>query len=345
MQQRNPGPDLVEWYQKYGRKFPWRQTKDAYRIWVSEIILQQTRVEQGIGYYRRFLQTFPTLKSLANASIDDVLKIWEGLGYYSRARNMHSTAQHLVKELGGKFPDHHSELIKLKGIGPYTSRAIGSLAFGNKAAVLDGNVLRFASRYLNDDSPIDKESTKKKFTEILDEWIADVDPSAMNQAMMDLGSTVCKPTNPACEDCPVQHNCQGLRQGTIDKLPVKAGKTKRSKKYFNYYLVRDKKGHLAIRQRPMNGLWAGLWEIPQEEKGLAEWKGDQRRWKSEHLGEFTHVLSHIDVMIRVYEKEPEEVHGLLTGKFVPISKISNFAFSRAVLKVFEEYLSGFSYNN
>ncbi|MEL6653623.1 MAG: A/G-specific adenine glycosylase, partial [Bacteroidota bacterium] len=231
------GQAIVDWYEKNGRDLPWRETRDPYPIWISEIILQQTRIATGIAYYHRFLERFPDLPTLAAAEQDEVLKYWEGLGYYSRARNLHAAAQQLMNEYDGVFPDHYSELLKLKGIGAYTARAIGSFAFDNPTGVIDCNVLRVMSRVLNDFSPIDVPATRKQFQQIIDKWVAEVPSPPFNQGIMDIGSTICTPTKPACLICPLLSHCEGYQQGSLHLLPRKAKKLKRKDRYFHFYLI------------------------------------------------------------------------------------------------------------
>ena len=331
----NPATSLIEWYEAEGRPLPWRENKNPYRIWISEIILQQTRVAQGLDYFLRFVERFPDVESLAAASQDEVLKYWEGLGYYSRARNLHHSAKVLVNDLNGVFPTHYTEWIKLKGIGPYTARAIGSFAFGNKTGVLDGNVFRVLSRYLGDFSPIDLPATRKTFQAVLDQWIQEVDPAEFNQAIMDLGATVCTPQNPKCERCPIQAHCKAYEDQNAHLLPVKAKKLKRKTRYFQFYLHRNEAEKLLIQRRPNQGIWAGLWEIPNREMEKKEWKNGA---DNTYLGELKHVFTHFDMMIRVYHTSspPEEIS--VDHSFVSSEELSIFAFSRAVLKIFDQFL-------
>ena len=195
------GQSIVTWFESQGRDLPWRDTRDPYRIWIAEVILQQTRIAQGIKYFYRFVERFPDVQTLASAHQDEVLKYWEGLGYYSRARNLHAAAKQVVEKYEGKFPQHYTELQKLRGIGPYTARAIGSFAFGNQTGVIDGNVLRVMSRVLGDFSPVNQQSTRKKFQEIIDQWVKNVDSRNFNNGIMDIGSVVCTPTQPGCLIC------------------------------------------------------------------------------------------------------------------------------------------------
>lgn len=334
----NPASELIRWYEIHGRDLPWRQTRDPYKIWLSEVILQQTRIDQGQAYWERFLERFPTVHDLALADHDTVMKMWEGLGYYSRARNLHHTAKIVSEEMGGNFPDNWQALIKLKGIGPYTARAIGSIAFGNKTAVIDGNVFRVITRYLADFSPIDSPQTKKSLQEKLDTWVAKVDASSFNQAVMDLGSMVCTPKKPACSICPINSNCKALKDGCMEELPVKAKKLKRKSQFLEFFLIGIEQQEVLVRRRPMQGIWAGLWEIPSLEVSEKEWNHADREG-FELMGAFKHVLTHIDMMIKVYRGlsfPGEDVNGL---ESIPVKNIGNYGFSRAVLKIFERYLA------
>lgn len=337
----NEAREIAEWYRAEGRSLPWRESQDPYQIWISEIILQQTRVAQGLDYFLRFVARFPTVEALAAAPLDDVLKHWEGLGYYSRARNLHHTAQVLVESYGGNFPETFVELGKLKGIGPYTSRAIASFAFGQKVGVVDGNVLRVVSRYLASFAPVDVPATKDQFQALLDQWIATVDPGDFNQGIMDLGAMVCTPRNPDCGRCPLSEGCQALAKGLDPhQFPVKAKKAVRGRKWFRFFLVRDGEGRLLIRQRPLKGLWAGLWEVPNLEVSEDAW-ADSPGEGFALLGEMKHIFTHFDMEIRVYAGSFFPAEGTDSDQFVEKDKLPIFAFSRAVLKIFE----GFSDQN
>lgn len=336
---QNPAIPLTQWYAAEGRDLPWRRTRDPYKIWLSEIILQQTRIDQGTAYYLRFIETFPTVEALAAADNDAVMKLWEGLGYYSRARNLHHTAKVVATEMGGKFPDSHTELQRLKGIGPYTSRAIGSIAFGNKTGVLDGNVFRVMSRYLGDFSPIDVPATRKAFQVILDDWIRDVDPAAFNQGLMDLGATVCTPRKPQCTFCPLHTHCKAYKENLVDQLPVKAKKLKRRTVHHHFFLVQAPGGALHIRKRPEKGLWANLWEIPNHEVPEAVFKRAGLDG-AELAGTLKHVFTHLDMLIKVYRTAELPAEFGETTILVPREELSEYAFSRAVLKIFERYLNG-----
>lgn len=333
---QNPAFPLTQWYAAEGRELPWRGTKDPYKIWLSEIILQQTRIDQGTSYYLKFVELFPTVFDLAKAESDAVMKAWEGLGYYSRARNLHHTAKVVAEEMNGVFPDNYQDLMKLKGIGPYTARAVGSIAFGNVTGVLDGNVFRVLSRFLGDFRPIDVPSTKKAFQEILDVWVQSVNPADFNQGMMDLGAMVCTPKKPSCILCPLQENCIAARDGIAEQLPVKEKKLKRRTVWYHFYLV-EAEGTLIIRKRPADGIWGNLWEIPNVEVTEKLWNhAEEEGYQLE--GALKHVLTHLDIMIKVYRgaQLPEDPGP--AAKSVPIGELKDYAFSRAVLKIFERYL-------
>lgn len=332
------GERIVDWYYENGRKMPWRETTDAYKIWISEVILQQTRVAQGESYYYRFIERFPNIASLASAEINEVMKYWEGLGYYSRARNLHAAAQQLMNHYDGKFPENHSEIINLKGLGPYSSRAIGSFAFGNPTGVIDGNVFRVMSRVLNDFSPIDAPSTRTHFQLIIDKWVSDVASSPFNQGIMDIGSTICTPTQPACLLCPLEDICGARREGSITLLPVKGKKMERKTRFFHFYLIENEQNEILVRRRPAKGIWGGLWEIPNEEVEKLAW--DEKKSKYENATYFhalKHIFTHFDMELQVfklpishYEKSEQE---LLISKM----QIENYSFPKAILKIFEKY--------
>lgn len=343
---KNPANLLLHWYATEARELPWRKTKDPYKIWLSEIILQQTRIDQGLSYYERFVQNFPTVKDLALTDTDTLMKYWEGLGYYSRARNLHHTAKAIHKDHNGEFPNSWEELIKLKGIGPYTARAIGSLAFDNPVAVLDGNVFRVFSRYTADFSPIDLPATRKAFQTVLDNWVIKAvkeskdkqAPGKFNQAMMDLGATICTPKNPNCMLCPLEASCQGFAKDLVTELPKKEKKLKRKTVWQHFFLLRNAEKQLLVRRRPATGLWPNLWELPNE----AVEEGDWQRGNLENFqlrGAFKHVFTHLDMMIKVYEGPAHAAVRFSECTSISQEEIKDYAFSRAVLKIFERYLS------
>lgn len=252
---------LLDWYDPTARPLPWKAERDPYLIWLSEIILQQTRVAQGLPYYERFKAAYPRVIDLAAASEPEVLKLWEGLGYYSRARNLLAAARYVATELDGRFPDTYAGIRRLKGVGPYTAAAIASFAYGLPHAVLDGNVFRVLARYLGDATPVDTTAGKRHFGALAQAALAEREPALYNQAIMDFGATVCTPRNPACPSCPLRDNCRALAEGRIDDLPHKAKKIKRRDRYFNY-LVIEQEAATWLRRRPAGDIWQGLYEFP-----------------------------------------------------------------------------------
>jgi A/G-specific adenine glycosylase len=251
---------LVKWYQINKRDLPWRNTTNAYHIWLSEIILQQTRVEQGLPYYLAFIQAFPTVERLAKAKEDKVLKLWQGLGYYSRARNLHYTAKDIVKNHDGKFPKNYQKLVQLKGIGSYTAAAITSFAFHLPYAVVDGNVIRVLSRVFGIDTPFDTTAGKKQFQQLAQHLLIKQEAAVYNQAIMEFGALQCKPKSPNCTLCPMQEFCEAYNSNKIDELPIRSKKVKVKKRYLHFLMIHSDKG-ICIGKRDA-GIWKGLYEFP-----------------------------------------------------------------------------------
>ena len=261
---------LTHWYSIHKRELPWRQTKNPYYIWLSEIILQQTQVKQGLPYYDAFVKHYPTVFDLANATEEEVLKLWQGLGYYSRARNLHTTAKHVAFDLNGQFPNNYKDLIKLKGVGDYTASAIASIAFNEVAAVVDGNVYRVLSRYFGIDTPINSTAGIKEFKSLASSLIDKEQPANFNQAIMEFGAIQCKPKNPYCVICPLNKKCIALQKNLINSLPVKLKKTKIVIKYFNFLVCIDKNKTILLEKRTGKGIWQNLYQFPliESEKSL-----------------------------------------------------------------------------
>lgn len=255
---------IISWFQENGRALPWRETKDPYAIWLSEIILQQTRIAQGWEYWERFMAQYPKVEDLAAASEDEVLRLWQGLGYYSRARNLHAAAKQIVAL--GKFPDTLEDIKALKGVGDYTAAAIGSFAFDIPAAVVDGNVYRGLSRYFGIDTPINSTQGKKEFAALAQSLIPASDAAAYNQGMMDFGAIQCTPQSPKCLLCPLAETCVALREGRVEELPVKLKTLKVQTRRLAYIYIRCN-GEIAIHRRGEGDIWQGLWE-PYNVSGL-----------------------------------------------------------------------------
>ncbi|SEH74972.1 A/G-specific DNA-adenine glycosylase [Paenimyroides aquimaris] len=300
---------LLLWYQKNKRDLPWRNTTNPYYIWLSEIILQQTRIEQGLPYYLSFTENFPTLKDLATANEDDVLKLWQGLGYYSRARNLHFTAKTIYFDLNNTFPDNYNNIIKLKGIGPYTAAAIASFAYKEPVAVVDGNVFRVLSRFfgIHDDIAIGKNRTV--FQNLANELISKKHPDLFNHAIMDFGATVCVPANPKCGQCILNQNCYAFLKNKVNQLPVKNKKITIKNRFFNY-LILKKDDKIALQQRTDKDIWQQLYELPLVET-LQDNEEDLFEYLSALFPESTikkitpnaikHKLSHQQLHISFYE--------------------------------------------
>ena len=309
----NVARELINWYGINKRDLPWRNTRDPYRIWLSEIILQQTRVEQGKPYYERFLAAFPTIEQLATAEEQAVLKLWQGLGYYSRARNLHAAAKQVVSDFNGRFPSSIDDILSLKGVGDYTAAAIGSFAFDIPSPVLDGNVFRFLSRYFGIATPIDSLAGKKEFMAIVLGLIDHRDPATFNQAIMEFGAMQCKPMSPNCPECPLAKECIAYRSDRVGVLPVKKNKTKVRDRYFNYLWIRSG-DDCWVKQRQERDIWQNLFEFPLIEteapsSGKQLSKSDAlKKICSADMGkpvpcgpELTHLLSHQKIHARFYE--------------------------------------------
>ena len=318
-------PILLEWFSRYGRDLPWRHTHDPYAIWLSEVILQQTRIEQGRAYWLRFMERFPHVEDLAEASEDEVLRLWQGLGYYSRARNLHHAARQIVA--AGHFPDTKEAILKLKGVGDYTASAIASIAFGLPEATVDGNVYRVLARHFGIETPINSTEGKRLFKSLAQELLPLRQASAYNQAIMDFGAVQCTPVSPLCESCPLSETCEALRTGRINKLPVKNKTLKVKTRHLTYIYIRYN-GMTAIHRRSGKDIWQGLWEpLLVEDAPMPELPGlliPLRR----HV---KHVLTHRVLYADFYLLEATEKPALPDG-FVWISEpeIDQYALPRLI---------------
>lgn len=316
---------ILQWFHENGRALPWRETKDAYAIWLSEIILQQTRVEQGRPYWERFMQRWPTVEALAAAKEDEVLRQWQGLGYYSRARNLHHAARQVVEM--GAFPSTLEGIKSLKGVGDYTAAAIGSIAFGLPAAVVDGNVYRVLARHFGVATPVNTTEGKKEFTALAQSLLPGDKASAFNQAMMDFGAIQCTPQHPQCRSCPLQESCVAWREGRVDVLPVKVRRLKVKERHLTYVYIRYD-GQTAIRRRPSGDIWQGLYE---------PWLTDTVPASAVMLRQnVKHVLTHRVIYADFWLWQPKE-RPLLPADYFWIneSEIDNYGVPRLVEKLLE----------
>jgi A/G-specific adenine glycosylase len=306
---------LLKWNKEQNKRtMPWKGEKDPYKIWLSEIILQQTRVEQGLAYYKRFIAKFPTIKELAAAPDTTVFKLWEGLGYYSRCKNLLVTARYISNELNGVFPSTYDDIKALKGIGPYTAAAISSFAYDLPHAVVDGNVFRVLSRVFGIATPIDSTEGKKYFTQLADELLDKKKPGLYNQAIMDFGAVVCKPALPLCPVCVFNKDCYALQENSVNALPVKEKKISIKKRWF-YYLVMEYKGKIAIRQRTGKDIWNQLYEFPVIETGVEQKTEDliDMAEKQQWISADKYSLSFCSPLFK-----QQLSHQLIAGRFISL---------------------------
>ncbi|MBI9061418.1 MAG: A/G-specific adenine glycosylase [Marinilabiliaceae bacterium] len=341
---------LLNWYHSNRRSLPWRQTIDPYRIWISEIILQQTQVKQGLNYYQRFINHFPNVEKLAKADEDEVLKLWQGLGYYSRARNLHTAAKSILKLHNGQFPNTYIEILKLKGIGPYTAAAISSFAFNLPHAVVDGNVYRFLSRLFGISIAIDSTPGKKHFHNLAQELLNQKNPASHNQAIMEMGALQCKPFSPSCIDCPFTDRCVAFSTGRVEDFPVKEKRTKQRHRYFSYfYMVENNK--LVICKRQGNDIWRNLYELPllESPKQLPV-KSLKASLNTDHhtlqlIDEKKHILSHQIIHTRFYRTStlPDSTGNKEQWMRVPIQELKQYAFPQLIVNFLNE--QGLSINH
>lgn len=303
--------ELLGWYDKNKRNLPWRQTENPYHIWVSEIMLQQTRVDTVITYYRRFIDAFPDLYHLAKADRQEVLKIWEGLGYYSRARNLQDAARWVVKHCNGKIPQSYDEIRSLKGIGPYTASAVLSIAFNKPYAVVDGNVIRVLSRYFGIEDDVRNQRTKNKIQKLADDILVKQRPGDFNQALMELGARICTPSGPECNSCPLSAGCTACRTAATNSIPYKSPVKKPPHYHIGVGMIKDDEGRVLIALRPENAMLGGLWEFPGGKKRADEsLKQTVHRELHEELGvhvkvlekfiDLKHTYSHFKITLHAY---------------------------------------------
>lgn len=351
--------ELLRWYQKERRDLPWRRSRNPYHIWVSEIMLQQTRVDTVIPYFNRFIDRFPSLEDLANAPEEEVLKHWEGLGYYSRARNLQTAVREVVEQYGGQVPNGKKEVSSLKGVGPYTAGAILSIAYNQPEPAVDGNVMRVLSRYFCLEDDIARPSTRVGMEGLAQALIPEGEAADFNQALMELGAMICTPKSPSCPSCPVMRLCLGRIEGREKELPVKT-KAKPPKPVLRVAALVEgtgvNKGKVLVRQRPDTGLLARMWELPHVEiEDKATWESNSAGAREieralteegiqihadEHIGDAQHIFSHLVWNIRVIaaRAEDEEYMAMRTGyKWVGPDEFENYAWPNVFRKLLIEY--------
>lgn len=345
---RNFSNAIIEWYGENKRELPWRESSDPYLIWISEIILQQTRVVQGYDYFLRFIERFPDVEALAAADEDEVMKYWQGLGYYSRARNLHAAA----RSMNGVFPETYEGVLALKGVGDYTAAAICSFAYGMPYAVLDGNVYRVLSRYLGIDTPIDTVQGKKLFTALANELLDKAEPAVYNQAIMDFGALQCTPQNPNCLFCPLADSCSALAKGLVAQLPVKQHKTKTTNRYFAYMYVRAGE-YTFIHKRTGDDIWKNLFEFPlietevavseEELLALPQFRALFAEGETPLVRcvckDVKHVLSHRVIYAGFYEITlPGTTRSFSGYRKIKTAELERYAVSRLVHAFIEKYI-------
>lgn len=346
---------LLAWYARCGRDLPWRRTRDPYLIWLSEVILQQTRVAQGWEYYERFAARFPDVQSLAAASQDEVLKLWQGLGYYSRARNLHAAARQIVECFGGRFPHDPADVRSLRGVGDYTAAAICSAAYDLPMAVVDGNVFRVLSRIYDLDAPIDTAAGRRLFARLADELLDRTAPGACNQAIMDFGALVCTPAAPRCGECPLSDRCRAREAGTVDCRPVKQGRAVVRDRWFHYLHLLDATGEGTwLCRRESDDIWRGLYEFPMIETDratdFAALVSDPRfgRWmegcvwqRLKSLSWPVHKLSHRQIHATFHQIVVTEGRPCVEGAlYVAAADLGDYAVPRLIESYLDQYAAG-----
>lgn len=339
---------ILSWFSANYRDLPWRKSKNPYHIWLSEIILQQTRVIQGLPYFEKFIQKYPSIENLANASEEEVLRLWQGLGYYSRARNLHKCSKIIADKYQGTFPDTSMALIKLPGIGPYTAAAIASIAFEEPVPVIDGNVLRVCSRYLGIREEINSSSVLQRIRKFLTSEIDNAEPGNFNQALMELGALVCKPGKPECLLCPLHTNCLGYNTGIASQLPVKKPKNIKKKRFFNYLILKSS-GKIYMQQRNIKDIWKGLFEfLLIESDRLHTWHSLPEMQNipvamKDCIFEsdlYHHVLTHQNIIARFFivECEPTPLKDLIGNGWYTLQEIENLPKPVLIDRFFQENL-------
>jgi A/G-specific adenine glycosylase len=343
----NFSKSTIDWYSINKRELPWRNTTNPYFIWLSEIILQQTQVKQGLPYYDAFTSTFPTIFDLANADEQRILKLWQGLGYYSRARNLHAASKYIVNELNGIFPNTYSEIIKLKGVGDYTASAIASFAFNEITAVVDGNVYRVLSRFFGIDTPINSTAGIKEFKALASSLIDPKRPATFNQAIMEFGARHCKPKKPYCDSCPLQSACVADQKNKVTELPVKLKKTKIKKRYFNFLVFIDSNKNTAIEKRKGKGIWQNMYQFPlvETDKSLSISEFETLALEASVLKNSTFDHSLFNEVDKIHKLSHQHLHTKfwiiemdnLATKGIPISELKTYPVPALIRDFIEEF--------
>jgi A/G-specific adenine glycosylase len=346
----NFSDELVKWYTENKRDLPWRHTTDAYIIWLSEVILQQTRVEQGMPYFNRFVEAYPNVTAFAAASEDEVLRLWQGLGYYSRGRNMLKTARIVQEEYNGTFPEKYDELIKLKGIGEYTAAAIASFSANEAKAVVDGNVYRVIARYFGISEPINSSAGKKLFQSIANDLLNKKNPALHNQAMMEFGALLCKPKNPACGICPVREGCYAFINNATTTLPVKINKVKIKERFFNYFLFADG-DNILMNKRAENDIWANMYDLPLIETPAllpldklltlpetVEYFGADIKIETASAIK-KHVLTHQHLHVRFITLANQPIKLMPNWVFIEVENLRNLPLSKVIFIFLDNFLN------
>lgn len=343
--------NIVKWYRIHKRDLPWRNTNNPYLIWLSEIILQQTRVEQGMPYFLKFAETYPSVKDFANASEDEILRLWQGLGYYSRGRNMLKSAQKVMTDFDGSFPTNYADLISLTGVGEYTAGAIASFSSGEAKAVVDGNVYRLLARCFGISTPINSTEGKKEFQAVADELLDQNNAGEHNQAMIEFGALQCKPKNPDCEVCPFINSCFAFKHQQISSLPVKLKNLKIRNRYFQFYIIRNQQNQLIIKRRGNTDIWAGLYDLPNIElKNSLEKAFPNLAFKSWFRrepvvkgisAEIKHILTHQRIFANFVQLETERDDVLMQEGWiwVDFDDLNNYGMPKLIFEFLKKIIN------
>ena len=341
---------LLNWHETIDRSLPWKSSNDPYKIWLSEIIMQQTRIAQGTPYYLKFVEAFPTIIDLANADEANVMKLWQGLGYYSRARNLHYTAKTIRDEYNGVFPNDYGDILALKGVGKYTAAAISSFAYGHEYPVVDGNVIRLISRYFGITAPVDISQTQKEINHLAEKLIKGIDPGKYNQAIMDFGALMCSPKAPKCMNCPFNNECIANTTGQVNTIPFKSKKIKKTDRFFHYFYILDDRNNIILNQRKNKDIWHSLYDFPSIENKQKEpiTSNDINKFLKETIGKkaleinmptkvYKHLLTHQTIYGQFYsvslKQLPQNIEPFIS---VQLDNVDSYAFPKLISNYLED---------